>query len=94
VGKAENAYRPREVSGWSGCPETYRREEFREYFAPSMRRVEDYYSRQLTVPRIGHFCLPFFTVEHSFQQGKEVLDYVEYEEGTSPNAYVRAFEQV
>jgi hypothetical protein len=33
-------------------------------------------------------------VEHSIQQESEVLDYVEYEEGTSSNAYIRAFEQV
>jgi hypothetical protein len=48
----------------------------------------------LIVPRAGRFGRLFSTVEHSAQQGSEDLGYAEYEEGTSPNAYVRAFEQI
>jgi hypothetical protein len=42
VGRPEYAYGPSEVGGWAGRPETYRREELREYSAPSLRRAEDY----------------------------------------------------
>jgi hypothetical protein len=42
MGRPENTYRPSEVGGWAGRPATYRREEFREYSAPSLRRAEDY----------------------------------------------------
>jgi hypothetical protein len=94
VGKPEYAYGPSKVGGWAGRPETYRREELSEYSTPSLRRAEDYQSRQLIVPRVGRFGRLFSTKEHSAQQGSEDLDYAEYEEGTSPNAYVRAFEQI
>jgi hypothetical protein len=42
----------------------------------------------------GRFGWLFSTGEHSAQQGSKDLAYAEYEEGTSPNAYVRAFEQI
>jgi hypothetical protein len=62
VGKPENAYRPSEVGGWVGHPNTYRTEEFKEYSAPSLRWAEDYQSRPLTVPRVGHFGRLFSTM--------------------------------
>jgi hypothetical protein len=43
---------------------------------------------------VGCFGLPLSTAAHSAQQGQEDHDYVEYEEGTSPNVFLRAFEKV
>jgi hypothetical protein len=37
VGMPENAYGPSKVGKWAGRPETYRREELREYSVPSLR---------------------------------------------------------
>jgi hypothetical protein len=37
VGRPEYAYGPSEVGGWAGRPETYRKEELKEYSAPSLR---------------------------------------------------------
>jgi hypothetical protein len=65
VGRPKYAYGPSEVGGWAGRPETYRREELREYSVPSLRRAEDYQSKQLTVPRAGRFGRLFSTREHS-----------------------------
>jgi hypothetical protein len=48
----------------------------------------------MPTPVVGRFGLPLSTTDHSAQQGGEDLDYVEYEEGTSPNVFLRAFEKV
>jgi hypothetical protein len=45
-------------------------------------------------PVAGHFDLPLSTTDRSVQQGREDLDYPEYEEGTNPNVFLRAFEKV
>jgi hypothetical protein len=45
-------------------------------------------------PVARHYGLPLSTSDHSVQQGREDLDYAEYEEGTSPNVFLRAFEKV
>jgi hypothetical protein len=42
----------------------------------------------------GRFGLPLSIADHSAQQGRKDLDYAEYEEGTSPNVFLRAFEKV
>jgi hypothetical protein len=94
VGVAESTYRPRGVGGWAGRPESYRKEECRGYSAPNLRRAADYPSRQLAKPMVGRFGLPLSTVDHPTQQGSEHLDYEEYEEGTNPNVFLRAFEKV
>jgi hypothetical protein len=91
---AEFAHRPKGVFGWVRCPEPYRREECREYFAPNLRQVEDYPSKQMPEPMAGCFDLPLSTADHSAQQGSEDLDYVEYKEGTNPNVFLCAFEKV
>jgi hypothetical protein len=40
------------------------------------------------------FGLLLSTIDHSTQQRREDLDYAKYEEGTSPNVFIRAFEKV
>jgi hypothetical protein len=94
VGRVEKAYRLSEVGRWVGRPKPYKREECREYFAPDLRRAADYPSKQIPEPVAGHFGLPLFTADHFVQQGGEDLDYAEYEEGTSPNVFLKAFEKV
>jgi hypothetical protein len=92
VGRVENAYSPSEIGGWIGRPEPYRREELMEYSTPSLRRTENYPSKEM--PVAGRFGLPLSIADHSAQQGRKDLDYAEYEEGTSPNVFLRAFEKV
>jgi hypothetical protein len=58
--------------------------------APSLRRAEDYPSRQMPEPVARRFGLPLSTADHSTQQGREGLDYAKHEEGTSPNVFFRA----
>jgi hypothetical protein len=65
-----------------------------EYSVPDLRRAVDYPSKQIPELVVGRFGLPLSTANHSTQQRREDLDYAEYEEGTSPNVFLRTFEKV
>jgi hypothetical protein len=62
VVNTKNADRLSEVVGWTRRLETYRRKDFKEYSAPSLKQAKDYTSRQLLELEARHFCLPFSTV--------------------------------
>ena len=94
MGKVENAYSPSEVGGWTGHPKTYKKDKSREYFVPNLRQAKDHLSRHLSKIVAKSFCLLLSTMDHSIQQERGDLDYVEYREETSSNAFIQAFKQV